>query len=172
MSVVSAIIKLIKRKKKMTEIDNPPTTIQHPVLVAQNERIETLMKANEQLLDEVTKLKQSNEFVSAQLTKWSDKYRTAEMKLTDLLKEMIGDDEISLDNAQRIADIFDNVTLTQRITIRYEIVANVEVEAPFGTDPDTLADETYIDRLDFYSGYADCEVLETDFDIESWNVTS
>jgi len=172
MSVVSAIIKLIKRKKKMNEEVEVTPTIQHPVLIAQNERIETLMKANEQLLDEVTKLKQSNEFVSAQLTKWSDKYRTAEMKLTDLLKEMIGDDEISLENAQRIADIFDNVTLTQRITIRYEIVANVEVEAPFGTDPDTLADETYIDRLDFYSGYADCEVLETDFDIESWNVTS
>ena len=172
MSVVSAIIKLIKRKKKMNEEVEVTPTIQHPVLVAQNERIETLMKANEELAGELAAYKNKDEYVSAQLTKWSDKYRSAEYALTDLLKELITDEEITLENAQRIADIFDNVTLTKRVSIRYEIVATVELEVPFGKEDDEIADNTFCDRVTFETYESDCEVLEVDFDVTDWNVTS
>ena len=144
----------------------------HPVLQSLNERIETLMKANEELLEEKTRLTNNHTFVSEQLRKSSDKYRTAEYALTELLKEMITDDEITLENAQRIADIFDNVTLTKRVTIRYDIVATVEVEVPFGKDNDEIADNLYCDRVDFDTYDSDSEVLETDFDVTDWNVTS
>ena len=156
----------------MEEINNEPKTIQHPVLIAQNERIETLMKANEELAGEVAAYKNKDEYVSAQLTKWSDKYRKAEYSLTDLLKELITDEDITIENAQRIADIFDNVTLSKRITIRYDIVANVEVEVPFGKDLDEVADSTYCDRVVFETYESDCEVLECDFDVSDYNVVS
>jgi hypothetical protein len=153
------------------EVEVTPT-IQHPVLVAQNERIETLMKANEELAGELAAYKNKDEYVSAQLTKWSDKYRSAEYALTDLLKELITDEEITLENAQRIADIFDNVTLTKRVSIRYEIVATVELEVPFGKEDDEIADNTFCDRVTFETYESDCEVLEVDFDVTDWNVTS
>lgn len=156
----------------MEEINNEPKTIQHPVLIAQNERIETLMKANEELAGEVAAYKNKDEYVSAQLTKWSDKYRKAEYSLTELLKEMITDEDITLENAQRIADIFDNVTLTKRVTIRYDIVATVELEVPFGKEDDEIADNTFCDRVTFETYESDCEVLEVDFDVTDWNVTS
>jgi hypothetical protein len=153
------------------EVEVTPT-IQHPVLVAQNERIETLMKANEQLVEENTRLTNNHTFVSEQLRKSSDKYRSAEYSLTDLLKEMIADEDITLENAQRIADIFDNVTLTKRISIRYDIIATVEVEVPFGADEDEVADNTYCDSVRFDSYESNHEVLEVDFDVTDWNVVS
>ena len=156
----------------MEEINNEPKTIQHPVLTAQNERIETLMKANEELAGEVAAYKNKDEYVSAQLTKWSDKYRKAEYSLTELLKELITDEDITIENAQRIADIFDNVLLTKRVTIRYDIVASVEVEVPFGKEDDEIADNTYCDRVTFETYEEDSEVLEVDFDVTDWNVTS
>jgi hypothetical protein len=153
------------------EVEVTPT-IQHPVLIAQNERIETLMKANEELSGEVAAYKNKDEYVSAQLTKWSDKYRKAEYALTDLLKELITDEDITIENAQRIADIFDNVLLTKRVSIRYDFVATVEVEVPFGKDPDEIADNLYCDRVTFETYDSDTEVLEVDFDVIDWNVTS
>jgi len=153
------------------EVEVTPT-IQHPVLTAQNERIETLMKANEELAGEVAAYKNKDEYVSAQLTKWSDKYRKAEYALTDLLKEMITDEDITIENAQRIADIFDNVLLTKRVTIRYDIVATVELEVPFGKEDDEVADNTYCDRVTFETYEEDSEVLEVDFDVTDWNVSS
>ncbi|NBR23687.1 MAG: hypothetical protein EBU08_07930 [Micrococcales bacterium] len=110
--------------------------------------------------------------MSAQITKWSDKYRKAEYALTDLLKEMITDEDITIENAQRIADIFDDVLLTKRVTIRYDIVATVEVEVPFGADEDEVADQVYCDRVTFETYESNSEVLEVDFDVTDWNVSS
>ena len=42
MSVVALIIKLIKRKKKMNEEVEVTPTIQHPVLIALNEKVASL----------------------------------------------------------------------------------------------------------------------------------
>lgn len=172
MSVVALIIKLIKRKKKMNEEVEVAPTIQHPVLIALNEKVADLQNQLSIATAEKDRLVQDKEFVSAQLRKASDKYRSAEYSLTDLLKELITDEEITIENAQRIADIFDNVILTKRVSIRYNIVATVEVEVPFGKDDDEVADNTYCDRVAFETYESDSEVLEVDFDVEDWNVVS
>jgi cell division septum initiation protein DivIVA len=153
------------------EVEVTPT-IQHPVLTAQNERIETLMKANEELAGELAAYKNKDEYVSAQLTKWSDKYRKAEYALTDLLKELITDEDIILENAQRIADIFDNISLTKRISIRYNVSVGVELEVPLDADEDEVADQVYCDRVSFETYESNYEVLEVDFEVEDWNVVS
>jgi len=174
MSVVPLIIKLIKRKKKMEDINNTPdfTPNTHPVLQALNEKVARLEADLSVVTAEKDKLNNEKTFVSEQLRKSSDKYRSAEYSLTDLLKELITDEEISIENAQRIADIFDNVTLSTRVTIRYDIVATVELEVPFGKDLDEVADNTFCDRVTFETYESDCEVLEVDFDVTDWNVSS
>jgi hypothetical protein len=171
MSVVALILKLIKRKKKMNEEVEVTPTIQHPVLIALNEKVANLENDLSLMTAERDKLNQSNTFVSEQLRKSVDKYRSAEYSLTDLLKELISDEEITIPTAQRIADIFDNVVLTKRVTIRYDIVATVELEVPFGKDEDEVADNTYCDRVAFETYDSDSEVLEVDFDVTDWNVS-
>ena len=172
MSVVALILKLIKRKKKMNEEVEVTPTIQHPVLIALNEQVANLKNDLSLMTAERDKLNQSNTFVSEQLRKSVDKYRSAEYSLTDLLKELISDEEITIPTAQRIADIFDNVVLTKRVTIRYDIVATVELEVPFGKDDDEVADNTYCDRVAFETYEEDSEVLEVDFDVTDWTVVS
>jgi len=156
------------------EIETTPdfTPNTHPVLQALNERVVALTTANEQLLEENTRLTNNHTFVSEQLRKSSDKYRSAEYSLTDLLKELITDEDITIENAQRIADIFDNITLSKRVTIRYDLIATVELEVPFGKDDDEIADNTYCDRVVFDTYESDCEVLEVDYDVSDWTVVS
>ena len=158
----------------MEEINNEPTFTPntHPVLATLNEKVTKLENDLSIATAEKDRLTKSNEFMSAQITKWSDKYRKAEYALTDLLKELITDEEITIDNAQRIADIFDNVILSTRVTIRYDIVAAVELEVPFGKDLDEVADNTYCDSVRFETYESDSEVLEVDFDVTDWNVVS
>jgi predicted nuclease with TOPRIM domain len=172
MSVVALIIKLIKRKKKMNEEVEVTPTIQHPVLLTLNERVEVLTKANEELLAEVTTLKQSSEFVSAQLKKWSDKYRLVERSVQDTLKEMLDDEEIEFDAAKKIAELFDDVTLSKQVTIRYSITADVLVEMPYNADADEVANDIYLDRVDFSTYHGDADILETDPELEDWNIVS
>lgn len=153
------------------EVEATPT-IQHPVLITLNEKVARLEADLSVATAEKDKLNSDKEFLSAQITKWSDKYRKAEYALTDLLKEMITDEDITIENAQRIADIFDDVLLTKRVTIRYDIVATVEVEVPFGADEDEVADQVYCDRVTFETYESNSEVLEVDFDVTDWNVSS
>ena len=163
-----------EKEAPMEEINNEPTFTpnSHPVLATLNEKVSKLENDLSLATAEKDRLTQSNEFMSAQITKWSDKYRKAEYSLTDLLKELITDEDITIENAQRIADIFDNVLLTKRVTIRYDIVASVEVEVPFGKEDDEVADNTYCDRVTFETYEEDSEVLEVDFDVTDWTVVS
>ena len=172
MSVVALIIKLIKRKRTMNEEVEVTPTIQHPVLLTLNERVEALTKANEDLLDEVTMAKNNAEFVSAQLKKWSDKYRLVERSVQDTLKEMLDDEEIEFDAAKKIAELFDDVTLSKQVTIRYSITADVLVEMPYNADADEVANDIYLDRVDFSTYHGDADILETDPEIEDWNIVS
>mgnify|MGYP006286183157 CR=1 FL=1 len=132
--------------------------ISHPVLTHLNNKLESLEN----------QLKASQESVM----RLRDKYRSAEYKLEALLKELLDDEEISVENAQRIADIFDSITLTKQVEIRYDIIATVTVEVPFGTDPDEVADNTYCDSVRFDNYESNHEVLEVDFDVTDWNVVS
>ena len=193
MSDPTFIIKLFKQRKKMTEMPdytpetgtfgdyNPNATptdeeiakaISHPVLTHLNGRLEKLENELSLMTAQKDAVTREKEFINTQLINARDKYRKAEYALTDLLKEMIADEDITLENAQRIADIFDNVTLTKRISIRYDIIATVEVEVPFGADEDEVADNTYCDSVRFDSYESNHEVLEVDFDVTDWNVVS
>jgi hypothetical protein len=163
-----------EKEAPMEEINNEPTFTPntHPVLATLNEKVARLENDLSIATAEKDKLSNEKTFVSEQLRKSADKYRSAEYALTDLLKELITDEEISIENAQRIADIFDNVTLSTRVTIRYDIVAAVELEVPFGKDLDEVADNTYCDRVTFETYESDSEVLEVDFDVTDWTVVS
>lgn len=172
MSVVALIIKLIKRKRTMNEEVEVTPTIQHPVLITLNERVEVLTKANEELLAEVNALKNKDEFVSAQLKKWSDKYRLVERSVQDTLKEMLDDEEIEFEAAKKIAELFEDVNLTKQVTIRYSITADVLVEMPYNADADEVANDIYLDRTDFSTYHGDADILETDAELEDWNVVS
>jgi predicted nuclease with TOPRIM domain len=158
----------------MEDINNTPdfTPNTHPVLQALNEKVARLEADLSIATAEKDKLNNEKTFISEQLRKSADKYRSAEYSLTDLLKELITDEDITIENAQRIADIFDNVLLTKRVTIRYDIVATVELEVPFGKDEDEIADNTYCDSIRFDTYESDIEVLEVDYDVTDWNVTS
>jgi len=172
MSVVALIIKLIKRKKKMNEEVEVTPTIQHPVLIALNEKVANLENDLSILTAERDALKNKDEFVSAQLKKWSDKYRLMESCVQDLLKEMLDDEEIEFEAAKKIAELFDNVTLSKQVNIRYSITADVLVEMPYNADADEVAGDIYLDRTDFSTYHGDADILETDAEVEDWNIVS
>ena len=101
-----------------------------------------------------------------------DKYRTAEYKLEAVLKELLDDEEITIETAKSIADIFDSITLTKQITIQYDITATATIEVPYGADADDVAGSTYVERVEFYTDFEDAEVLESDSDISDWRDVS
>lgn len=158
MSVATAIIKLIKRKKKMNDYnpDQEPNTIQHPVLIELNTKVANL----ESLL-------QAQKDTSA---RYAEKYRNTQTNTEILLKELLDDEEIEYDVAKRIADLFDYISLTKQVEVQYTISATATIEVPYGADADDVASSTYVERVEFYTDYEDAEVLESDFDTEDWNV--
>lgn len=101
-----------------------------------------------------------------------DKYRTAEYKLEAVLKELLDDEEITIETAKSIADIFDSITLTKQITIEYTITATATIEVPYGADADDVAGSTYVERVEFYTDFEDAEVLESDSDVSDWRDVS
>lgn len=153
------------------EVEVTPT-IQHPVLIALNEKVANLENDLSILTAERDALKNKDEFVSAQLKKWSDKYRLMESCVQDLLKEMLDDEEIEFEAAKKIAELFDNVTLSKQVNIRYSITADVLVEMPYNADTDEVAGDIYLDRVDFSTYHGDADILETDPEIEDWNIVS
>lgn len=156
----------------MEEINNAPdfTPNTHPVLSALNEKIAEL--ENELSLATARKdaLQNSFDLANTNYQKAVDKYRTAEYSLTSVLKELLDDEDITFENATKIADIFDSVTLTKVVMIRYELHADVELEVPYGSDVDDIAGNTYIDRVTAETYESDVEVLEVDFDVSDYRV--
>jgi hypothetical protein len=130
--------------------------ISHPVLTHLNSRLENLQSQLTASQDTVMRLR--------------DKYRTTEYKLTDLLKELLDNEDITYDDAQRIADLFDSITLTKQITIHYTVSATATVEVPYNADDEDVASSTYVERVEFYTDFDNAEVLEEDHDIEDWRV--
>jgi len=97
--------------------------------------------------------------------RYADTYKRAELHLSDLLKELLDDEDISFENAERIADIFQHITLTKQITVELDITATVVVEVPYNADSDDVAGSIYVERIDFYSDHSNSDVLESDQDI-------
>ena len=137
----------------------------HPVLQQLKKQIEDL----ETRLTMQTALLADKEATALRLR---DKYRTAEYKLEAVLKELLDDEEISIEHAKTIADIFDYITLTKQITIQYDITATATIEVPYGADADDVAGSTYVERVEFYTDFDDAEVLETDHDVNDWRDVS
>ena len=151
-----------------TVSDYVPNT--HPVLANLNAKVVELENELSLATAEKDKLNNDKEFISEQLRKSADKYRTAEYSLTSVLKELLDDEDITFENATKIADIFDSVTLTKVVMIRYELHADVELEIPYGSDVDEIAGNTYIDRVTAETYESDVEVLEVDFDVSDYRV--
>ena len=137
----------------------------HPVLQQLKKQIEDL----ETRLTMQTALLADKEATALRLR---DKYRTAEYKLEAVLKELLDDEEISIEHAKTIADIFDYITLTKQITIQYDIIATATIEVPYGADADDVAGSTYVERVEFYTDFEDAEVLESDSDVNDWRDVS
>jgi hypothetical protein len=130
--------------------------ISHPVLTHLNQRLENLQSLLTVSQDSVMRLR--------------DKYRTAEYSLEALLKKLLDDEEITIEVAQAIAEIFDSITLTKQIEIAYTISATATVEVPYGADADEVGNSTYVERVEFYTDFDGADVLEVDHDVEDWNV--
>jgi hypothetical protein len=137
----------------------------HPVLQQLKKQIEDL----ETRLTMQTALLADKEATALRLR---DKYRTAEYKLEAVLKELLDDEEISIEHAKTIAEIFDYITLTKQITIQYDITATATIEVPYGADADDVAGSTYVERVEFYTDFEDAEVLESDSDVNDWRDVS
>lgn len=136
----------------------------HPVLTALNETITRLER-------ELAEKETYRANVADQLRSVRYDHDKKKLNLKDTLAELIENEEIEFDVAKRIADIFD-VLLTKRIEIEYKIVATATIEVPMNADEDDVASEVYCDRVDFSCYNSDYEVLETDYDVEDWNVRS
>jgi predicted DNA-binding protein YlxM (UPF0122 family) len=148
----------------MEEVVVEPAVSNHPVLKALNERLEELEK----------KLAESERYRSTnadQLRSVRYDHDSKKLKLKDVLAELLEEEDITFENANKIAEIFD-VMLTKRIDIEYNITASVTIEVPMNADPDEVADEMYCERVEFNSYNSDYEILETDYDVSDWNVRS
>ncbi len=139
--------------------------INHPALTQLKDKIANL----EAQVERADTLVAEKEATALRLR---DKYRTAEYKLEAVLKELLDDEEISIENAKTIADIFDYITLTKQITIQYDITATATIEVPYGADADDVAGSTYVERVEFYTDFEDAEVLESDQDVNDWRDVS
>lgn len=140
----------------MTENNHQEPESKHPVLSELNATIsnlESLLKAQKD--------------TSA---RYAEKYRTTQNNAQALLKELLDDEEIEYEVAKRIADLFDSVSLSKTVDVSYTITATVSVEVPYNTDPDSVGDNVFVERVDFYSQDYDYDILETDFDVEDYNV--
>ncbi len=148
------------------EVDVTPdlTSNTHPVLKALNEKIERLEK-------DLAVKEQYRATAADQLRSVRYDHDSKKLKLKDALAELLEDEEITFENANKIAEIFD-VLLTKRIDIEYTITATVTVEVPMNADPDEVADNVYCDRVDFSTYDSDYEVLETDFNVDDWRINS
>ena len=130
--------------------------ISHPVLTSLNKRLEEAQNKVAEKDQTILRLR--------------DKWRTAEYSLEAVLKELLDDEEISPENAQKIAEIFDGITLTKQIEVSYTITALATIEVPYGADEDDVASSTYVERVEFYTDFDGADVLESDHEVEDWNV--
>jgi hypothetical protein len=130
----------------------------HPVLQQLKNQIENLESQLKASQDTVMRVR--------------DKYRTAEYAVEAKLKELLDDENIELEYAKEIANIFDSITLTKQITIQYDITATATIEVPYGADADDVAGSTYVERVEFYTDFEDAEVLESDQDVNDWRDVS
>ena len=89
--------------------------------------------------------------------------------LENALRTFVEDEEIELNIAQQIADIF-NIALTKTIDVELTFKVSVSVEVPLGDEMtvDDVADNVSI-SVDYYGTG---ELLESDSDLDDWSERS
>lgn len=145
-------------------VSTEPAVSSHPVLVVLNEKIEKLEK-------DLATSEGYRTSIADQIRSVRYDHDAKKLKLKDVLVELVEQEELTFENASKIAEIFD-IMLTKRIDIEYKITAVVTIEVPINADEDDVADNLYCDRVDFSTYNSDYEVLESDYDVEDWSVRS
>ena len=112
-----------------------------------------------------------------QITKQtSDNYRNRwnelnnqKYTLENALRTFVEDEELSMEIAGQLAEIFD-ITLTKTIDVELTFKVSVSVEVPLGSEltVDDVAD--YVSIAVDYSGEGD--LIESDFNLDDWNERS
>jgi hypothetical protein len=137
--------------------DVPTEPITHPVLKGLYERIADLEK---QLDTQKTIASEAQ----GRLRNQETAYRDNEGKLQDILIEALGDEEITKEVADSIAELYD-LDLRKVFSLTVQVEVYVEVSAPVGTDPQEI-----VDNIGFgyggvtYSG-------EGDLESDNWEIT-
>lgn len=131
---------------------------EHPVLSTLKNRIAELEREVE-----VTKKNSDN-----YRNRWNE-LCNQRYTLENALRTFVEDEEIELNIATQIAEIFD-ITLTKTIDVELTFKVSVSVEVPLGEEMtvDDVADNVSI-SVD-YSGAG--ELLESDADLDDWNERS
>jgi hypothetical protein len=136
--------------------DVPDTAVDHPVLKGLYERIADL--ENKLATAETTASYHASRYGELQ-----SEYRENEGKLQDILIEALGEEEIDKDVADKIANLYD-LDLRKVFSINIQVMVNVEVSAPVGTDPSDIVDNVGFGYGGItYSG-------EGDLESDSWEI--
>lgn len=167
MSVATSIIEATTKKEDKMEIG---TLTNYNETTGDLEAVESNHPVLLQLKNQISLLEAEKDRLTEQNKRYANKYLTAQESLESLLKELLDEDDIHFDNAKKIADIFDNVSLTKQIEVSYTISAVATIEVPCGADPDDVAGSTYVERIEFYTDFDGADVVESDHDTEDWNV--
>jgi hypothetical protein len=139
--------------------DVPDTAVTHPVLKGLYKRIADL---ESELVTHKTIASEAQN----RLRNVESEYRDNEGKLQDILIEALGEEEVDKDVADKIAELY-GLDLRKVFSINIQVVVNVEVSAPVGTDPQEIVDNVGFGYGGItYSGVGD---LESDsWEIDDW----
>jgi hypothetical protein len=133
--------------------------VDHPVLKVLYKRIADL---ESQLVNAET----TATYQAERYRELESEYRDNEGKLQDILIEALGDEEVDKDVADKIAELY-GLDLRKVFSINIEVMVNVEVSAPVGTDPMEIVDNVGFGYGGItYSGVGD---LESDhWEVADW----
>jgi hypothetical protein len=133
--------------------------VSHPVLQQLKDKISIL---ESQLASAISREGEAKERLREQRSEMNDN----EGKLQDILIEALGEEEIDKDVADKIAELY-GLDLRKVFSINIQVVVNVEVSAPVGTDPQEIVDNVGFGYGGItYSGVGD---LESDsWEIDDW----
>jgi hypothetical protein len=139
--------------------DVPDTAVSHPVLQQLKDKIEILQGL-------LTSAELREKEAVERFRSIESEYRENEGKLQDILIEALGDEEVDKDVADKIAELY-GLDLRKVFSINIQVVVNVEVSAPVGTDPSDIVDNVGFGYGGItYSGVGD---LESDsWEIDDW----
>ena len=143
-----------------------------PASVVLGEAVESEHPVLKSLKDRIAELEREVAVVKGN----SDNYRNRwnelcnqRYTLENALRTFVEDEELSMDIAGQIAEIFD-INLTKTIDVELTFKVSVSVEVPLGSEltADDVAD--YVSISVDYSGEG--ELLESDSDLDDWNERS